>query len=306
MKSRPSALCRTLLAGLLIAGPVQAQSPPAPPPPGSVISIPRLSGEIELDGVVNEAAWDEIDPFPMTMYTPTFRGPLTEATEVRVGHDDRFLYVSGRMYDSEPHLVRTSTFYRDTYSGDDILAVLFDSYNDYETAVWFVTNPAGVRQDRTVSNDAQFTTGMPMNSDWNSYWDVATTQNDEGWFAEFRIPFSTLGFQTTDGKVTMGLISYRVIARKTRAPGLSGHGPQRGRPGVRQAIARAAHRVAGRATGHAPLCDPLFPRRIHSDAGAGGASGGPAGGVANRARPHDRGGHRRQVLADLEPGAGPD
>ncbi len=214
MKSRPSALCRTLLAGLLIAGPVQAQSPPAPPPPGSVISIPRLSGEIELDGVVNEAAWDEIEPFPMTMYTPTFRGPLTEATEVRVGHDDRFLYVSGRMYDSEPNLVRTSTFYRDTYSGDDILAVLFDSYNDYETAVWFVTNPAGVRQDRTVSNDAQFTTGMPMNSDWNSYWDVATTQNDEGWFAEFRIPFSTLGFQTTDGKVTMGLISYRVIARK--------------------------------------------------------------------------------------------
>ena len=55
-----------------------------------------------------------------------------------------------------------------------------------------------------MSNDAQFTNGMPMNDDWNSYWDVATSRSDEGWFAEFRIPFSTLGFQAVDGEVTMG------------------------------------------------------------------------------------------------------
>ncbi len=179
------------------------------------LTIHRLEGPIVLDGRVDEEAWETVIPLPMTMFSPTFRGPLTEPTEVRVAHDDRYLYVSGRMYDSEPEGIRTNTLYRDLYSGDDLLAIVVDSYNDFETAVWFVVNPAGARNDRTVSNDAVFGGGgMPMNSDWNAHWDVATSQTDEGWFAEMRIPFSTLGFQTVDDEVVMGLISYRFIARK--------------------------------------------------------------------------------------------
>ena len=214
-----AAAVATLGVPLQTATPAQAQvQPPTQAVPaeaaGTPVVIPRLTGEIDLDGSVDEPAWDEIEPLRMTMYTPVFGGELTEATEVRIGHDDRFLYVSGRMWDSEPEEIRTNTFYRDQYSGDDIIAVVIDSYNDYETAVWFVTNPAGVRQDRTVSNDAQFTSGRPMNSDWNSHWDVATTTTDQGWFAEFRIPFSTLGFQVSGGETTMGLIVYRLVARK--------------------------------------------------------------------------------------------
>jgi Domain of unknown function (DUF5916)/Carbohydrate family 9 binding domain-like len=178
------------------------------------LPLQRLSGPIEVDGVVDEPAWDEVEPLRMSMYTPTFGAPLTERTEIRIAYDDRYLYVSGRLYDTEPDEIRTNTFYRDQYSGDDLLAVVIDSYNDYETAVWFVTNPAGNREDRTISNDAEFTSGMPMNADWNSHWEVATTETDEGWFAEMRIPFSTLGFQSIDGRVTMGLIAYRFIPRK--------------------------------------------------------------------------------------------
>lgn len=178
------------------------------------IALSRLTGPITLDGVVDEPAWDVIEPLRMTMFSPTFGAPLTEKTEVRVGYDDTYVYVSGRLYDSEPDGPRTNTLYRDQYSGDDLLAVIFDSFNDYETAVWFVTNPAGTRQDRTVSNDAEFSQGSAMNADWNSHWDVETTQDDAGWYAEFRIPFSTLGFQAVGDRVTMGMILYRFIARK--------------------------------------------------------------------------------------------
>ncbi len=204
---------------------------PLPPSPSTPIAIPRLSGEIALDGVVDEAAWESVPPLEMTLYTPTFGGPLSEATEVRIAHDDRYLYVSGRMYDSDPSGIRTGTFYRDQYSGDDILSIVIDSYNDYETAVWFTVNPAGVRQDRTMSNDAEFTSGMPMSWDWNSHWDVATTETGEGWFAEFRIPFSTLGFQAAGGEVTMGLIVYRVIARKNERQTFPPIEPEWGRMG---------------------------------------------------------------------------
>ena len=228
--SRPAAAI-TACAALAAPISLSAQLPPIPPSPGAPIAIPRLSGPIELDGVVDEPAWDAVAPLGMTMYTPNFGGALTERTEVRIAHDDRFLYVAGRMYDSDPDQIRIGTFYRDQYSGDDILAVIIDSYNDHETAVWFVANPAGVRQDRTVSNDAEFTNGMPMNWDWNSYWDVVTSRSGEGWFAEFRIPFSTLGFQATAGEVTMGLIVYRMIPRKNERQTFPALDPGGGRLG---------------------------------------------------------------------------
>ncbi|MFV1987281.1 MAG: DUF5916 domain-containing protein [Gemmatimonadota bacterium] len=180
------------------------------------LAIERMGGEVKLDGMPDEAAWANLEPLPMTMFQPVFRGEMTEATDIRIGYDDRYLYVGGRLYDSDPSGIRGNTLYRDKFSGDDQLVIVIDSYNDYETAVTFGTNPTGARADRTIFNDAQFTgSGRPMNSDWNAHWDVETVVNDQGWFAEFRIPFSTLGFQSHDDQVTMGLIVYRSIQRKS-------------------------------------------------------------------------------------------
>ncbi len=175
----------------------------------------RITGEVNLDGVVDEALWEEVEPLPLIMWAPTYGDDLTERTEIRIAYNDRYLYVAGRLYDSDPDGIRSNTFYRDQFSGDDLLSIEIDSYNDYETALWFVTTPAGVRQDRTMSNDGEFSGGsFPMNADWNAHWDVATTRDDSGWFAEFRIPFSTLKFQADQDEVTMGIIVYRFIARK--------------------------------------------------------------------------------------------
>ncbi|MGE3617096.1 MAG: DUF5916 domain-containing protein, partial [Gemmatimonadales bacterium] len=204
--------------GVLVAQNVQgsAERPEAGLRDRRLVPLPigKLDGPITLDGKVDEAAWAALAPLPMSMFSPTYLGELTERTEIRIGHDDRFVYVAGRLFDSNPAGIRSNTFYRDVYSGDDVLAVVLDSYNDFETAVWFTTNPAGARSDRTVSNDGVFSGGDPMNTDWNAHWDVATTRDDKGWYAEFRIPFSTLGFQAVNGQVEMGLIVYRVVARK--------------------------------------------------------------------------------------------
>ena len=179
------------------------------------MELARLSGPIDLDGVVAEPAWDAVEPVPLVMYSPTYLGEMTERTEIRVAYDEQYFYVSARMYDSDPGGIRANTFNRDAFSGDDQLAIVLDSYNDYETAVSFVVNPNGARSDRAIWADAEFTGGTrPFNSDWNAHWDAAARRTDDGWSAEIRIPFSTLGFQETDGTVTMGLIVYRSIARK--------------------------------------------------------------------------------------------
>ncbi len=179
------------------------------------IDLPRMTGPIDLDGVINEPAWAAIDPYPITVYSPTYGAPPTEQTEFRVGYDDQYLYVAGHMYDSNPDAIESNSFYRDSSSGEDIMGVVIDSYNDFETALSFIANPNGARTDRSIANDALWVLGRPSyNNDWNAPWDLATQRTEEGWFAEMRIPFSVLGFQVVDDTAIMGLGIYRTIQRK--------------------------------------------------------------------------------------------
>ena len=179
------------------------------------IDLPRVSTAIDLDGVIDEAAWAAIEPYPITVYSPTYGQPPTERSEFRVGYDDEYLYVAGSMYDSDPGGIEANTFYRDASSGDDEFAIVLDGYNDFETALSFSANPNGARSDRSIANDGQFTLGQPTsNPDWNAHWDLATRRTEDGWFAEMRIPFSSLGFQATGDEVVMGMSVYRSIGRK--------------------------------------------------------------------------------------------
>jgi len=204
----PKHLLLLTLLGLALPGPAAGQSGTEP------LRLHRLTGPIELDGRLDEPAWAGVPVLPLVMYTPTFRAPLTERTEIMVAYDDRYIYLGARLFDSEPGKVRANTLYRDRYSGDDLVALVLDTYNDRQTASWFTVNPAGNRIDRALSNDGEFTGSDPMNDNWNTVWDVAAIQSDSGWSAEMRIPFSSLGFQDVNGTVTMGLIAYRMIARK--------------------------------------------------------------------------------------------
>jgi len=195
------------------------------------VLLTRLDGPIQLDGFVNESAWEAVDPLPLTMYQPLFQGEMTEMSEIRIAYDDYYLYLSGRFYDSEPDAIRANSLYRDRYSGDDTFAILLDTFNDNENARWFFTTPNGVRLDMAVSKDAESRSsrssgnrtgggnrnmfGNAVNESWNTFWDVATRIDEIGWFAEIRIPYSSLGFQNIDGRVVMGLIVYRYIARKS-------------------------------------------------------------------------------------------
>lgn len=194
-----------LLFALGTAGPAPAQEP---------MTLSRLDGPITLDGRSTEPAWQEIEPLPMTMYQPTYEGGVREPTEIRVAYDEEYLYVSGRLYDTNPAGIRANSLYRDRYSGDDTFAIIIDPFNDNENALWFFTTPTGVRFDMAVSNDAGDGFGGSVNDNWDAFWSAEATQTDDGWFAEMRIPLSTLGFQAEGERVTMGMITYRYIARR--------------------------------------------------------------------------------------------
>jgi hypothetical protein len=172
--------------------------------------IPLLSGPVQLDGFSDEAAWQEVELLPLVVFTPNFGEEPTERTEIRVAHDGRYLYMAGRMYDSDPRGIRAISLRRDDGSlSNDWLVLNLDTFGDREnTAVMGVT-PSGVRTDM-MYDDVRGTT----NFDWNTFWDAAVQITEEGWFVEMRIPFASLRFQERDGVVQMGMGVWRNIARK--------------------------------------------------------------------------------------------
>lgn len=175
--------------------------------------IPRINGQVTLDGLSNEAAWNGIKPFILIQHSPNYGKEPSEKTEVLLAYDNQYLYVAGRMYDNEPENIASNTKLRDSPDpSSEWWGIIIDSYNDKSNGLAFFTTPAGLRWDAAVSNDGQGSS--PLNVDWNTYWDVATTRTNKGWFAEFRIPFSSLRFQNINGKVVMGIMTWRKIARK--------------------------------------------------------------------------------------------
>lgn len=178
--------------------------------------LPRLTGPIVLDGISNEPAWKSVEALPLTMNAPTFRGTPTERSEIRIAYDGDYLFVSARMYDSEAGSIQATSLTRDGMNpADDAIAIVLDTFNDNENALAFLTTPEGIRTDWAIFNDAQADPGsFPFNISWNTFWDVKAVRTNEGWFAEMRIPFTSLRFQHQDGNVVMGLIAWRYIARK--------------------------------------------------------------------------------------------
>lgn len=176
--------------------------------------IRKINSPVVLDGIIDEPAWDSITPFPMTMYTPVYEGEMTEKTAIRMTYDDEYIYFSGIFLDSDPEGIQGNSLIRDGDPGGDFFNVMLDTYNDNENFNTFSTMPSGNRLDAEILNDAEGDQSKIFNASWNTFWSVATTQDSKGWYAEMRIPFSSLRFDDKNEDIIFGLIVHRLIGRK--------------------------------------------------------------------------------------------
>jgi len=181
--------------------------------------IGKIDASIVFDGLPDEAAWDQLEPFPMISHLPVFGNPPSELSLIRMGYDDQYVYVGGSLYVSDPSFVQAIGKKRDMETmSSDFIMVSFDSYNDKENSLLFATNPLGLRWDAAVSNDGTINMDeMPLNMDWNTFWEVKASYDDLGWYFEMQIPISSLRFQDIDGTTVMGLSVLRWIPAKDAA-----------------------------------------------------------------------------------------
>jgi hypothetical protein len=181
------------------------------------IVINHISLPVDFDGIPDEEAWQSVVPVKLIMFAPVFGKEPSERSDIRLAYDDKYLYAGARLYYKDPSMIRSASYKRDYEGmGGDWFGFILDTYNDKENAVAFFTTPDGLRFDSSIERDAVLRTPnqMPINLSWNTFWDVATKKDPEGWTTEIRIPISSLRFQEINGEVRMGLIVQRWIPVK--------------------------------------------------------------------------------------------
>jgi hypothetical protein len=169
----------------------------------------RRQDRIDIDGRLDEPEWQRAHVVSEFIQTEPDEGrPATERTEVYILYDDDALYIGARMWDSSGE-VRSRLGRRDSMLGDsDWFYVMIDSHHDHLTAYQFSANPAGVKRDETVASGAR------NDGSWDAVWQLGTSIDDDGWTAEYRIPFSQLRFSAADVQTWGIQLSRRINSRQ--------------------------------------------------------------------------------------------
>ena len=180
--------------------------------PGTAVATPTDTPPV-IDGIPDEQAWDAASPLTdFTQREPADGQPASEPTELRILFDQDAVYIAVWAYDSQADAIVTGESIRDYEVTDaDAVIMVFDTYNDQQNGFVFGTTPAGIEYDGQVAaqgsgggfflgggfnNRRRFQAGAGggFNKNWDGSWTVATSRDEQGWYAEFRIPFSTLRY----------------------------------------------------------------------------------------------------------------
>ncbi len=182
----------------------------------SQIQSTFIQSHINLDGLLNESAWENAEPVTDFTQRELIEGaPATEKTAVRVVYDEENLYIGVICFDSEPDKIIHKELKLDGgIKSDDRIDIAIDTYHDKRMGYFFVVNPNGARLDATFLSSSRVGNGEnPINIEWDGIWDAKARIMDYGWSCEIVIPFKTLRFPATDTQI-WGINFMRAIRRK--------------------------------------------------------------------------------------------
>jgi hypothetical protein len=157
----------------------------------------KRTGDISIDGKIDEAAWAAATPIgELTQAVPNEGKAPSEKTEIRILYDDAAIYIGARMFDSmgakgvKAVLTRRDALLNGGNLTSDEIAFVFDTFRDKNSRNWFQLNPLGVKGDHKDGDTS-----------YDPVWEGASHIDSLGWTAEFRIPFSQLRFSRATEQV---------------------------------------------------------------------------------------------------------
>ena len=200
---------------------------------GRVEEAPLIDGE-----VLNDPAYAEVVAATgFRQNKPDEGRESSERTEVKIIYTSNTLYVGVVCYVENAQTIIVADSRRDSSLTDtDSFQIILDTYLDQQNGFIFGTNPAGVEYDGQVTNEGsgsgrmggggggggfrpgggsqqQRGSGGGFNLNWDGVWQVSTSVSEDGWTAEFAIPFRTLRYPTGEAQ-TWGMNFQRNIRNR--------------------------------------------------------------------------------------------
>ncbi|GHA82821.1 carbohydrate binding family 9 domain-containing protein [Cognatilysobacter bugurensis] len=201
--TRPFVACAVLLLASLATIAHAADAP---------LSVPRVDADIEVDGVIDEAVWQQAAQVALPYeIQPGDSVDASVATTAYIAYTDDALLVALDARDPDPSKIRAFLRDRDALYRDDFAGIMLDTFDDQRRAYEFFVNPLGVQAD-LVKEEAS---GHEDDA-WDGLWTSAAQITETGYRIEMRIPFATLRFRPTDGARRWGVRFLRVRPREHR------------------------------------------------------------------------------------------
>lgn len=152
------------------------------------LQIFRTDSPIKIDGVLDEAIWQKAAvASDFTTLDPVPGNPAYSKTEVRLLYDNSALYIGAFMKEPSKDSIALELSQRDDFGNTDWFGVFLSPYNDGINGVGFISAATGVQFDEKYSDNGN-------DDNWDSVWENEVSITEEGWYVEFRIPFSALRF----------------------------------------------------------------------------------------------------------------
>jgi hypothetical protein len=192
-----SAVSAIFLLAILGAPPLLPISQAAAPPTKQAQAVRVPNESFHLDGRPDEAHWRDAPAITdFIQKEPVFGVAPSEAMELRFAYDDHALWVGARM-EVKGRKLQAPLTRRDSTSTSEHLWISLDTYLDRRTAYSFGVSAAGVRLDFVHRSDSEW----DRDTGFDPVWQAKAHQDENGWTAEFRIPFSQLRFNAAETQV---------------------------------------------------------------------------------------------------------
>ena len=157
-----------------------------------------------IDGRLDDPVWQNVTGVSKFYQREPVEGEAaTERTSVYILYDQTHLYIGVELLDSDPLRIRASDLQRDSpLDNDDSFTVAIDSFHDHRNAFVFRLNPLGTRFDAVIRGEAH-----NFDRAWDEQWTAGAVRADQGWSAEYSIPFKILRFSGAEEQVGASISS---------------------------------------------------------------------------------------------------
>ncbi|MBU1701220.1 MAG: carbohydrate binding family 9 domain-containing protein [Candidatus Eisenbacteria bacterium] len=173
--------------------------------PPSLTAHKISHGSIQIDGHLDEVDWMNAPAATgFTQFEPERRGEPCEETVFKVIYDEDAIYFGVACYRLKGEPIISCLSRRDQIASSDRIRIYISPYHDMVTGYHFRINPHGVKEDYYNYGD------LYHDISWDAVWDADTSIDEEGWYAELRIPFSSIRYRAAES-MTWGFNVFQYI-----------------------------------------------------------------------------------------------